>query len=303
MALLAVHGLVGLAPVPDRRPPRAAGVPRRPRWRRSPPWSGSLTRMPGIVDGDVDTEHVAWVGPLGLALDLRLDGFAALMVLLVAGIGVLVFAYALALLRRRERGRLGRLLGLLVLFAGAMLGLVLADNLLVLYGVLGADVGHVVPADRQRPHRRRRPGPRRCRRCWSPSPAAWRCSPASSSSARPPAPTGSARSSPTRRAGTTVDGRASCCILLGAFTKSAQYPFHSWLPGAMVAPTPVSAYLHSATMVKAGVYLVARFAPAFADRGALAAARRSPSASSRWSPAACARCASTTSSCCSPTAR
>ena len=52
--------------------------------------------------------------------------------------------------------------------------------------------------------------------------------------------------------------------LLGAFTKSAQYPFHAWLPGAMAAPTPVSAYLHSATMVKGGVYLVARFAPAFA---------------------------------------
>ena len=54
-------------------------------------------------------------------------------------------------------------------------------------------------------------------------------------------------------------------VVLGIVTKSAQYPFHAWLPGAMVAPTPVSAYLHSATMVKAGIYLVVRLAPAFAD--------------------------------------
>ena len=56
-------------------------------------------------------------------------------------------------------------------------------------------------------------------------------------------------------------------ILIGAFTKSAQFPFHIWLPDAMEAPTPVSAYLHSATMVKAGLYVVARFTPIFGGQG------------------------------------
>ncbi|OWY60421.1 hypothetical protein B7486_69270, partial [cyanobacterium TDX16] len=65
----------------------------------------------------------------------------------------------------------------------------------------------------------------------------------------------------------TVSAVALVLVLVGAFTKSAQYPFHSWLPRAMVAPTPISAYLHSAAMVKAGVYLIALLAPAFADVG------------------------------------
>ncbi|HEX2577071.1 MAG TPA: hydrogen gas-evolving membrane-bound hydrogenase subunit E, partial [Aquihabitans sp.] len=67
--------------------------------------------------------------------------------------------------------------------------------------------------------------------------------------------------------GTTVEV-GLLLVLVGAFTKSAQFPFSAWLPGAMVAPTPVSAFLHSATMVKAGVYLIARLAPVFADQGA-----------------------------------
>ena len=65
----------------------------------------------------------------------------------------------------------------------------------------------------------------------------------------------------------TVTSVALVLVLIGAFTKSAQYPFHSWLPAAMVAPTPISAYLHSAAMVKLGIYLVARLAPSFADVG------------------------------------
>ena len=92
-------------------------------------------------------------------------------------------------------------------------------------------------------------------------------------------------------------------LLVGAMTKSALVPFHFWLPGAMAAPTPVSAYLHAAAMVKAGVYLVALLAPTFADlpgwRPVDHDSRRGHDDPRR----AGGRCASTTSSCCWRTAR
>ena len=92
-----------------------------------------LTKLADVVDGAVLTEHADWIPQLGLSVDLRLDGFSAVMVSLVAGIGVLVIAYADGYFRPHG-ATAARLLGLLVLFAGSMLGLVLADNLLVLYG-------------------------------------------------------------------------------------------------------------------------------------------------------------------------
>ncbi|HEX7097086.1 MAG TPA: hydrogen gas-evolving membrane-bound hydrogenase subunit E, partial [Acidimicrobiales bacterium] len=220
-----------------------------------------LFQADNVLDGDAVTSSTSWVGTLGLSIDLRLDGFAALMLLLVAGIGAGVFAYSLRYFPPVAPG-LGRLAGLLVLFAGSMLGLVLADNLLVLsccweltsitsYLLIGNDhtktaaraaalqallvtsagglamlLGFVLIAEAGGTYR------------------------LSELLASPP-------SSTTVTVGLVL-------VAIGAFTKSAQYPFHSWLPGAMTAPTPVSAYLHAATMVKAGVYLVARFAPAFA---------------------------------------
>jgi multicomponent Na+:H+ antiporter subunit A len=223
----------------------------------------ALAEGSGIVDGSPVASTAEWVPGLGLGIDLRADAFSLLMIVLVSGIGLLVFAYGHRYFA--HSGQAGRVAGLLTLFAGAMLGVVLADNLLLLYvcweltsvtsylligidddeaearsaalhalvvtgmGGLAMLGGFVLLGQAAGTYRM------------------------SELLADPPS-------------GSTVSV-AVVLVLLGAFTKSAQYPFHGWLPGAMVAPTPISAYLHSAAMVKAGIYLVARFAPAFATVG------------------------------------
>ncbi|MGK2949183.1 MAG: hydrogen gas-evolving membrane-bound hydrogenase subunit E [Acidimicrobiales bacterium] len=220
----------------------------------------ALSVAPSVLDGEPETAAVGWVPELGLALDLRLDAFALLMVGLVSGIGVLVFVYAHSYFS--DRPDLGRFAATLTAFAGSMLGLVLSDNLLglFLFWELTSVTSYLLIG-------------------FDDTKASARAAALqailitgvgglamlggfvvigleagtfslSEVLAAPPS-------------GTAVDV-ALVLVLIGACTKSAQAPFHSWLPGAMAAPTPVSAYLHSATMVKAGIYLVARFAPAFA---------------------------------------
>jgi multicomponent Na+:H+ antiporter subunit A len=223
-----------------------------------------LLHAADIVDGRAWEQDVAWIPELDLSLAFRIDGFALLFGLLIAGIGVLVLLYARWYLHGDEDG-IGRLAGLLVLFAGAMLGLVTADHLLLLYVCweLTTITSYLLVGWDDR------------------SPAA------RAAALQALLTTGSCGLAMLgglvllgQEAGTyrlsailadppsgTVVTVGLLLVLLGALAKSAQYPFHAWLPGAMAAPAPVSAYLHSATMVKAGVYVIARFSPAFATSG------------------------------------
>ncbi len=214
-----------------------------------------------ITRGGVIESTFDWIPQLELTIDLRLDAMGLVLALIVSGVGVLVCVYAVGYFSHPKPG-IGRLAGLMTLFAGAMIGIAASDHLLALfvfweltsvtsYLLIGNDdensaaraaalsailitglgglvmlAGFVVIGQDAGTYRL--------------------------SELLLAPPTGTAA---------TV---GVVLVLVGAFTKSAQFPFGGWLPGAMVAPTPISTYLHAATMVKAGVFLVARLAPILA---------------------------------------
>ena len=218
------------------------------------------TMIPAVSNGEILVWETAWLPQLGIDLGIVVDGLSLLFALLITGIGAFIFLFAGEYMKGyRQRGRFTLFL---VSFMLAMLGVVLSDNLVALFvfwelttitSFLLIGYSHEDAVARR-------------------------------SALQGLLVTGAGALA--MLAGFVVLGQAVgtfslremmagqenfadhphytavvVLVMLGAFTKSAQFPFHFWLPNAMAAPTPVSAYLHSATMVKAGVFLLARFSP------------------------------------------
>jgi len=222
----------------------------------------TLALSGSVLDGGQVTEVVQWVPQLDLAIAVRLDTLSWVLALIVTGVGALVLVYCARYFSDSEDG-LGRFAAVLLAFAGAMYGLVVADDVYLLFIFWEATsvlsyllIGHYTGRKASRG-------------------AALQALLVTTFGGLVmfvglvllAVDTGTSRLSeivalaPSGPLVTT----AIMLILVGAMSKSAIVPFHFWLPAAMAAPTPVSAYLHAAAMVKAGIYLIARLAPGFAD--------------------------------------
>ncbi len=222
--------------------------------------------VPQVAGGAPVELVLPWVPALGVELAFRLDGLSLAFALLITGIGALVLLYAASYFRADRR--LGSLLLTLLAFAIAMLGLVTADDAITLFVFWeGTTITSwlLVGFDHERAAARG---------------AALQALLVTAAGGLAllaglillGGVVGSWRLSTMTALGGVVQGSplypAILVLIVGAaFAKSAQWPFHFWLPNAMAAPTPVSAYLHSATMVKAGVYLLARLSPALGGTG------------------------------------
>lgn len=221
-----------------------------------------LVLLDGVAGGEPVTWSARWVPSLGVELALRADGLALLFGLAITGVGALVLVYAEAYMEGKPGA--GRLEAMLLAFMGAMLGVVFADDVITLFCAweLTSVTSFLLIAFEQEKAKARKAAVQALLVTGMGGLAllaglvvlgeiagTYRISVMSAEAI--------GRSS--------LAHWALALVLVGAFTKSAQVPFHFWLPGAMAAPTPVSAYLHSATMVKAGVYLLARLHPVLGD--------------------------------------
>ncbi|HEY8340341.1 MAG TPA: hydrogen gas-evolving membrane-bound hydrogenase subunit E, partial [Egibacteraceae bacterium] len=213
-----------------------------------------------VLAGRAWQESYAWVPGLGVELGLRVDAFGLVMVGLVAGIGTLVCGYAAGYFSH-PRPDLGRFAALLVAFAGAMLGLVTSDHLLALFVFWElTSITSYLLIGFEHTQERARAAALQALLITGAGGLALLAGVILLAQAAGTWSLQALLAAPPSGASATA---AAVCLLAAVATKSAQVPFHSWLPGAMAAPTPVSAYLHSATMVKAGVVLATRVAPLF----------------------------------------
>ncbi|WP_211316667.1 Na+/H+ antiporter subunit A [Oceanobacillus arenosus] len=222
--------------------------------------------IPNIANGATYLHTINWIPSYGINFSSYLDGLSLIFGLIITGIGALVIVYSIYYLNENES--LKHFYCYLMLFMGAMLGVIFSDNIMVLYvfwELTSISSFLLIAFWFQR--KRSREGAQK---------ALLITVSGGFSMLAGFIMIGNITGSFSFREiiaiipdfyDHTLFIPAMLLILLGAFTKSAQFPFHIWLPSAMEAPTPVSAYLHSATMVNAGLYLVARFTPVFGGEG------------------------------------
>ncbi|GIW00756.1 putative monovalent cation/H+ antiporter subunit A [Roseiflexus sp.] len=219
-----------------------------------------ISLVPTVAGGETLRFSYAWVPSLGINLSFRIDGLSLLFALLITGIGTLVMIYAGGYLANDPM--LGRMLTLLLIFMAAMLGIVTSDNLigLFVFWELTTISSYLLIGYKHEYEKARKAALQSLLVTGIGGLALLAGFVLLGQVA------GTLEISDVLTQGAAVRahplyGGILALVLFGAFTKSAQFPFHFWLPGAMEAPTPVSSYLHSATMVKAGVFLLARLNP------------------------------------------
>lgn len=204
-----------------------------------------------------------WMPSLAIELRFRADGFGTFFALLVSGIGALVAVYAVAYLDDLPAARLGRFFGALSAFMGAMLGIALADDLFLLFVFWEiTSLTSFLLIGFWYEEEKARKGALTALQVTSLGGLLMMVGFLILGAAAGTYRISALAEARDALAAAPLLPAAVLLVLAGAFTKSAQVPFHFWLPGAMVAPTPVSTYLHAATMVKAGVFLLGRLSPA-----------------------------------------
>jgi multicomponent K+:H+ antiporter subunit A len=223
-----------------------------------------LAQAPAVFAGEVLLSRAEWMPAIGLNLDFRLDGLAFLFAGLITGIGLLVILYAAFYLHDDDPA--GNFYTQLMLFMAAMLGIALSDNLILLLVFWElTSVSSFLLIGYWGSHPKKGADARAgARMALAVTGGGGLVMLAGFLVLGQIAGTYELSQMLGRGAQIQADPRyplALGLILVGCFTKSAQWPFHFWLPEAMAAPTPVSAYLHSATMVKAGLFLMMRLYP------------------------------------------